>query len=218
MEGVGIRIERNSPNGMGRAARRRCVRSSVPPSTVAEIQSATGSQHCDLLSISTMLLLKQRLSLPVLPSATRPLASRAECLAAWQHHLQCSRKQQQRVQRRWATHPSGATAKAAVAAEPAAASGTVAAAAPAVQTFDYTALAAATVELQAWVPAKVEAVVQQENGAALRLRTLADSGGCPNAGLSSYPGPRPILLAPAGHLPHALISAHDAFMLASLAA
>ncbi|KAL4435060.1 hypothetical protein ABPG77_003885 [Micractinium sp. CCAP 211/92] len=36
-------------------------------------------------------------------------------------------------------------------------------------------MAAATEELQAWVPAKVEAVVQQENGAALRLRTLADS-------------------------------------------
>ncbi|PSC69693.1 Fibronectin-binding A domain [Micractinium conductrix] len=45
-----------------------------------------------------------------------------------------------------------------------------------VQSFDYTALVAASAELQAWVPAKVEAVVQHaESGAALRLRTLAGS-------------------------------------------
>jgi predicted ribosome quality control (RQC) complex YloA/Tae2 family protein len=45
-----------------------------------------------------------------------------------------------------------------------------------VQTFDYTTLAAVTAELQAWVPAKVEAVVQQDTGTALRLRTVADTG------------------------------------------
>ncbi|KAL4458209.1 hypothetical protein ABPG75_013074 [Micractinium tetrahymenae] len=121
-----------------------------------------------------MLLLKQRLALPSLPCATRPLASRAECLAARQHRQQGSRQQQLRVQRRWEAHCSAA-AKAAVAAEPAPAGPAPAAPPAAIQTFDYTALAAATAELQAWVPAKVEAVMQQESGAALRLRTLADS-------------------------------------------
>jgi hypothetical protein len=45
-----------------------------------------------------------------------------------------------------------------------------------IQTLDFTTLAAATHELQAWVPAKVEAVVQQECSTALRLRTPAQSG------------------------------------------
>lgn len=122
-----------------------------------------------------MLLLKQRLVLPGdVARAARPLASRVDCLAAWQHYRRFStRPQQHRVQRRWTAHSSAATAEAAAAA-PAARPNP--APAPAVQTFDYTALVAATAELQAWVPAKVEAVVQQENGAALRLRTLADSG------------------------------------------
>ncbi|PRW59758.1 ferrous iron transporter A [Chlorella sorokiniana] len=43
-------------------------------------------------------------------------------------------------------------------------------------TFDYTTLAAATADLQAWVPAKVEGVVQQEHATALRLRTATESG------------------------------------------
>lgn len=128
-----------------------------------------------------MLLLKQRLALPLpgLSGGVRPLASRAECLAAWQ---QCSyRRQTQRNQRRqWSAQPASAATAAAetapVVPSPAATSPPRAAAPAHVQTFDYTAMAAATAEMQAWVPAKVEAVVQQETGAALRLRTMADSG------------------------------------------
>ncbi len=102
-------------------------------------------------------------------------------LVPWQPHAQQHlwRQRQQRRQRR-GLHSQAASTASATAAPLAAASSSsnpaAEAAAPQLQTFDFTTLAAATAELQAWVPAKVEGVVQQEHATALRLRTSTESG------------------------------------------
>lgn len=116
----------------------------------------------------------------VLGLGRRP--SRAECLLAWQplhaHHHQ----QQQRRRRQRGLHATCGAPAAEQAAEQAAKQApptTPSSSGPpptALQSFDFITLAAATAELQAWVPAKIEAVMQQETGTALRLRTAADTG------------------------------------------
>ncbi|KAI3435649.1 hypothetical protein D9Q98_001707 [Chlorella vulgaris] len=124
-------------------------------------------------------LFLRRLPHPLL--GPRLSACRTDCLWAWQHQQQ--HLQRQRLQQRSVQYTCGALAAQQASASPAlppAASPTVTSGGPAPPlapvSFDYTTLVAATAELQAWVPAKVEAVVQQEAGTALRLRTVADSG------------------------------------------
>ena len=126
------------------------------------------------------LLLVRRLPLALgRPERSTQLA----LLLPWQPHPQHQQPWRQRQQRR---HRRGLHAQAQAGAAPAAAAPTAAAggtpaaagaaAAPHLQTFDYTALVAATAELQSWVPAQVEGVVQQEHATALRLRTATESG------------------------------------------
>ena len=145
---------------------------------------------------STLRLGQRVMGLPQPASPLLPWCSRADCVLAW-HHPNQQPHQQQQQQRRWhrqqrrqqrtvpaaaaaaaSSAPPADTAAAAVrppppTSQPAPSSS---AAAAGIQTFDYTTLVAAAAELQAWVPAKVEAVVQQDMGTALRLRTVTDNG------------------------------------------
>jgi hypothetical protein len=169
------------------------------PCCVLALPSPTAAGHAApsiyrAMRVGSTLRLGQRVvALPLPASPLLPWCSRAECVLAWHHQSRQQQQQQQQRQRRWHRHQrrqqraGPAAASAAPSAEPAVAAGTTslparqqvpssgAAAAP-IQTFDYTALAAAAAELQAWVPAKVEAVVQQDTGTALRLRTVTDNG------------------------------------------
>lgn len=165
-----------------------------PPTRVARICGVAKSQRCTPQAkqccrrfgstAATRMNCAGRLFLRRLPHpllGPRLSACRTDCLWAWQHQQQ--HLQRQRLQQRSVQYTCGALAAQQAAASPAlppAASPTVTSGGPAPPlapvSFDYTTLVAATAELQAWVPAKVEAVVQQEAGTALRLRTVADSG------------------------------------------
>lgn len=117
------------------------------------------------------LLLARRLPLGLARGEPAQLVA----LLPWQPQAQQQqwRHRQQRRGQRCGLHAQAASA---APAPPAAASCAAQAAAPHLQTFDYTAMVAATAELQSWVPAKVEGVVQQEHATALRLRTATETG------------------------------------------
>lgn len=124
------------------------------------------------------LLLARRLPLGLARGEPAQLVA----LLPWQPHAQQQqwRHRQQRRGQRCGLHAQAASAAPATAAPPAASASSAApavgAAALHLQTFDYTAMVAATAELQSWVPAKVEGVVQQEHATALRLRTATETG------------------------------------------
>lgn len=146
------------------------------PHTLLSPSQGALKRHCSTMRVCASLLLARRLSLG------RSEPAQVVAALSWQphaHQQQCHQRRPRRPRR--GLHAQAASAAPAAAAPPAAAAGSSAAssteaAAPHLQTFDYTTLAAATTELQAWVPAKVEGVVQQEHATALRLRTATESG------------------------------------------